>query len=101
MKMTVIERLVTLNLLPAEGSFTNLKLIRVAKEVLSFNEEEHKVLQFKQVENQVTWNTTVVLEKEVKLGEVVSLIIVEALKKLDSEGKLKEEHVSLYEKFIE
>ena len=101
MKLNVLERLVTLNLLPAEGSFTNLKLIRVAKEVLSFDEKEHKTLQFTQVGDQMTWNTAVIIEKEIELGEVVSLIIVEALKKLDSEGKLKEEHISLYEKFIE
>ena len=100
MKMTVMERLVTMNLLPAEGSFTNLKLVRVAKEVLTFSEEEHKTLQFKQIGDQMTWNQTVVIEKEVEIGEVVSLIIVEALKKLDSEGKLKDEHISLYEKFV-
>lgn len=100
MKLSVIERMVALNLLPTEGSFTNLKLIRVAKETLSFNEEENKTLQFSQTGDRVTWNQTVVVEKEVEIGEVVSLIIVEALKKLDSEGKLKEEHISLYEKFI-
>lgn len=100
MKLSVLDRLVASNLLPTEGSFTNLKLIRVAKETLSFNEKENKLLQFKQTGDQVVWNQTVVVEKEVEIGEVVSLIIMEALKKLDSEGKLKEEHISLYEKFI-
>lgn len=100
MKLSVLDRLVALNLLPTEGSFTNLKLIRVAKETLSFNEEENKTLQFKQTGDQMIWNQTVVVEKEIELGEVVSLIIVEALKKLDSEGKLRDEHISLYEKFI-
>jgi hypothetical protein len=100
MKLDVMERLVALNFLPKEGTFTNLKLIRVAREELSFNEEEHKALQFKQTGDQLNWNQGVKIFKEVDIGEVVSIMLADALKSLNAGGKLKEEHFSLYEKMI-
>jgi hypothetical protein len=133
MKLSVLERLILLNLLPVEGSFTNLKLLRIARENLSFNEEENKALAFRQEGSQMVWNDfatfnkstgellegtpalveramnknpesferrTVVGEKEVEIGEVVTKMVVEELKKLNREEKLKNEHMSLYEKFI-
>jgi len=35
------------------------------------------------------------------LGEVVTTMIVDALKKLNDGNKLTENHISLYEKFVE
>jgi len=101
MKLDVMERLSALNLLPKEGTFINLKLIRVAREELSFNEEEHKALQFQQNGGQLQWKQDVNILKEINIGEVVSLMLTDALKKLDTDGKVKEEHFSLYEKMIE
>jgi len=133
MKLTVLERLLLLNILPAEGSYTNLKLLREAKENLSFTEEENRELGFRQQADQIIWNefqtinkatgkkvegdpalvskminknpdtfdkVSVVGEKEIDIGEVVTQIIVKELKKLNDGEKLKNEHVSLYEKFI-
>lgn len=100
MKLDVLERLIALNLLPKEGTFTNLKLIRVAREELSFNEEEHKALQFQQNGELLQWKQDVKIFKEVNIGEVVSIMLTDALKSLNAGGKLKEEHFSLYEKMI-
>jgi len=100
-KLNVLERLMALNLLPKEGTFTNLKLIRVAREELSFNEAENKALNFQQVGDQLKWTQAADTFMEINLGQVVTLVIVDALKKLDTGGKLKDEHVSLYEKFVE
>jgi len=47
-KVDVLERIALLGLLPKEGSFANLKLLRVVKENLSFNESENRALQFRQ-----------------------------------------------------
>lgn len=100
MNLNVLERLLVLNLLPKEGTFTNLKLLRVARENLSFTEEENKALNFKQENDQIVWVNDAVGDKEVEIGEVVTTLIVAELKKLDSEEKLKDEFLSLYEKFI-
>ena len=100
MKFTVLERLLLLGLLPKEGSFTNLKLIRVAREKLSFTEEENKLLNFKQTGDQLIWAEHVVEETEIEIGEVVTKLAVAALKELDSKEKLTEGHISLYDKLI-
>lgn len=101
MELQVGERLVLLSVLPQEGDFTTLKIIRELRESLSFTEEEHKTYNFKQEGNLVIWNKEKDVSKEVKVGEKANDIIVEALKKLNDERKLRDEHFSLYEKFVE
>jgi len=107
MKLNVLERLILLNILPREGNFTNLKILRVAKEALSFTEEENKVLKFRQQDSPdgtkggaMMWEGEAVGEKEIVLGEVVTQLIAKELKRLDGEEKLTDEHFSVYEKFI-
>jgi len=73
MKLSVLERINLLNLLPAKGSYTNLKLLRVAREALSFTDEEHKVLNFRQEgegdKTRTVWNTQHLVDK--KTGKLV------------------------------
>ena len=99
MDLSVVERLVLLSLLPQEGSYINLKLLRTAREELSFSDEEVGILNFVQEGDQVRWNMGPDIMKDVTIGEVVTLMIVDSLKKLDGEGKLKNDHFSLFEKF--
>ena len=101
MELTVLERLVLQGLLPKEGNFTTLKLLRVAREALSFDDLENKRLEFVQDGEQVRWNEGVTIVKNIELGEVMTLEIVATLKKLEGEKKLKDEHFTLYEKFVE
>ena len=101
MKLSVMERLVMLNTLPAEGNFATLKLVRQLREELSFDEEEHKQLNFIQDGEQVHWDESISLVKDCVIGEKMTDLVVEELKKLDMEGKLKDEHFLLYEKFVE
>jgi len=100
MELGVGERLVLLSVIPQEGNFTTLKVIRRLRESLSFSEEEHKQYKFVQQENIVTWDDKVEQVKEIELGEKATDIIVGALKDLDRQKKLKDEHFSLYEKFV-
>jgi len=105
MKFTVFERFVLSSLLPAEESFATLKLVRKAKENLSFNDIENQKLNIKQDGDQVVWDMQAAIEvdanvADVELGDTVSQLIVDVLKKLDEKKKLKDEHFSLYEKFI-
>lgn len=100
-KLTVLERLLALQMLPKEGSYTDLKLIREARESLSFTEEENALLKFRQLEDgRLTWDQSVD-EVEIKLGLVAERKLQDALKKISDEGKLTEEYISLYEKLIE
>jgi hypothetical protein len=100
MKLNVLERLLLLQILPAEGDFVTLKIIKGLKESIALSEADFKEFDIKQEGEQVLWNQEGSKEKEIKIGEKATDVIVEALQKLDSEKKLLETHVSLYEKFI-
>lgn len=104
MKLTVLERVVTQGLLPEKGTFANIKLIRQAKESLSFTEAENKALNFRQEEGgdgkRTIWNPTV-MEVDIELGEVATEMIKKELKSLDSKEELISEQISVYSKFVE
>jgi hypothetical protein len=100
MELSVLERIVLSQILPTEGSFKNLKLIRVMREDLSFNEEENALLEFQETDGRLTWKEGVVGNKDVSFGGVIRALIVDALLDLDKKEELKTEHLTLYEKFI-
>lgn len=137
-KFDVLERILLLGLLPKEGSYTNLKLLRQVREALSFSEAENKALNFRQEQGtggaeMLAWNTVKLINKAtgdlvrgpedvlqrmyaadpgafeksaacppkpVFVGDVVEAIIVKTLGDLDKAGKLTNEHVPLYERFV-
>ncbi len=101
MELGTFDRLILLNILPKEGDFTTLKIIRKLREDLSFSEEEHAALEFKNEGGNVQWKQAGDIPKEVTIGEKATDLIVEVLKKLDKEKKLQESHVSIYERFVE
>ena len=105
MKLSVIERvLLGGKMANYQGNFTNLKLVREGREVLSFNEEEIRELKFVHGDGgQVTWDPMASVKYqavEISLGEAVTKIIKELLTKLNDEAKLTDNHFSLYEKFM-
>ena len=104
MKMSVGDRLVLLSVLPAEGDFTTLKILRKLREELSFSDEEHKLYKFEQLtvdgQTRVKWDNAVEQERDINFGEKATDIIVVSLKKLNDAKKLRDEHFGLYEKFI-
>jgi len=103
MELTVLERLVIQGLLPKEGNYTTLKLLRECREALSFDDLENRRLEFFQDGDQVRWNETAGRDivKNIEFGEVMKLEIIASLKKLEEEKKLRDEHFTIYEKFVE
>jgi len=106
MKLNVIERVLLSNIMfNYKGNFTNLKLVRVGSEALSFNEEENAQLNFTSVGNgNVTWDYTASLlfqDVEIDLSDHIVEIIKAELLKLNKAEQLTEQHFSLYEKFME
>lgn len=105
MKLNVLERLLAMGILPEEGDWITLKVIRRAKMELSFSEEEIKRYKFENIPTEdgkmnTKWDSTVDQETDIKLGSKVISLISEGLEKLNKDKKLKEEHYSLYEKFV-
>ena len=102
MQLTVQDRFALLNLLPTQGDFSTLKVIRELRESLSFSDEEHEILKFQVREgDQVTWEGDADPLKEFDFGWKQLEIIRDALKRADKDKKLKLEQVTIYERFME
>uniref|UniRef100_A0A6M3XX02 Uncharacterized protein n=1 Tax=viral metagenome TaxID=1070528 RepID=A0A6M3XX02_9ZZZZ len=103
-KLNLFERLVCMALLPAEGSFATLKIVRELQMELAPTEEEYKLAGLKDdlltggINAELGWDK--VEDKEIVFGDIAKAIIVSALKKLDEAEKLTQQHFSLYEKFV-
>ena len=105
MFLSVKERLMLLSIVPAQGDFLTLKIVRKLREELSFSEEEHSLLQFRQdqASGMTRWSDTgeKQIVKDVQIGEKAIDIIADGLKKLNDEKKLTMDTMELYEKFVE
>ena len=129
MNLTVLERLTLQGILPQEGDFIVLKLVRKLRESLSFTEKEITDIDFKhhwrcpscsKVElspfevkcpdckiymiptGQISWDEEKAqnMIKDVHMGDNMHALCATTLKKLSDSQKLTERHISLYEKFI-
>jgi len=100
MKLNVLERLTLLGILPKEGNFVTLKVLKSLKDNLGLSEEELKKFEVTQDGERIAWNEKGNEETEIEIGEKATDIIVEALKNLDKDKKLVEQHFSIYEKFV-
>lgn len=103
MEFTVKERMVLLYILPKEGDYKTLKILRVLREELSFSEEENKKLNFRQEDNRILWSEEGekgIGAKNIAVGETAKNIIVEKFNELDKNKKLNEDNLPLYEKFM-
>lgn len=101
MLLNVKQRLLLLNILPNEGNYDTLKIVRDQQDALSFTEEEYKGLQIKRDGDRYTWDEANDPLVDIPIGEVAVSIIRRALRLLDEEGLLKVEFLPLYEHFVE
>jgi len=105
-KLTVVERIALLNILPFEGNVVTLKIIRDLQSNLSFSEEEMKRFKMKNIRRPdgstfAVWDSDLAEEtKEIEIGDVANDMIVEQLKALEARKKLRMEMLTLYEKFV-
>jgi len=99
-KLNIVERLGILSILPKEGNYVTLRIIRELQNNLSFTEKEIKDWEIKAEGQKISWNPDKVSSIEIEIGDKASEIIREALKTLDKQNKLTQELFSLYEKFV-
>lgn len=98
MDLTVLERLVLLGLMPAEGDLTTLRIVRELREALSFDEDEHVQYGLRQEDGRVVWTddgSTAAIE----IGARARRVIEDRLNELNNDGKLTEQHLSVCDKF--
>ncbi len=104
-KLTVRNRFDLQSVIPKEGDLTAMKMIREVREDLSFSQEEHDQFEIKIFPNGgVSWNATKAEEvdnKEVTIPQTIVELIQKALEKLNVDKRIQDEHIDLYDMFIE
>jgi hypothetical protein len=98
-KLNVGERLIILQILPKEGNFATLRLIRELNGKVGFSADELIEFEVKQEGDKVSWNAKGIEEIPIDFKEKEIEIIEKELKKLDKESKLEFRHFSIFEKF--
>jgi len=107
MILEVHERIQLLTLIPLEGGYEALKTIRRQREMLSITAEEMKILNFRQEQrpdgsvitrwDQESANKVV---KDIPIDEYMTNLFAKKLADLEKQGKLNEQNMSVYEKFV-
>ena len=106
LKLGLFNRLVALALLPAEGSYATLKIVREMQMELAPSEEENRAAGL--IDDLLTGGVTVdpekgwdkVEDKEIVFGDIAKGLIITALERLNAEEKLTQQHFDLYRWFV-
>jgi len=78
-----------------------LLALRQLKESVVFSEFENSKLDVKIEDGNLFWNKEKEENKDVEISDTMLTVIQNTLKKMDAEGKLTEQMVDTYQKFIE
>jgi hypothetical protein len=103
MNLTVLERLLLLNLIPKEGNVTLLRVLREFQADAGFSSEELEVINFDTdpATGNIRWAPeAATIKKDVKISKAMHAEIVKALARLNEENKLDFQTLELYEKFV-
>ena len=98
--LTVVDRVILLNVLPKEGNMITLLSLRDLKAELVFSEAENEALGVRMEDGNLMWNKDAEQEKAVEINGTMTKIIVEALLDMDKKGKLNEAMIDTCQKFI-
>ena len=98
MKLEINERLILLSL-PIQGTIADIKLVREFKESLSFDEQEQKEIKLRSEGEMMRWDGE--STKDVEAGDRIKEIIEATFERISQRGKFLEEHLPLYERFME
>ena len=102
MQLSVSERLVLLSVLPERGDFTTIRIVHELKSGLSFTETEHAALNFQSTDDGMTvWDSKGDVSETISFGPRAFTMLADALEQLSNDKKLTEEHLSVYEKFLD
>ncbi len=100
MLLSVKERLVLLNILPAQESYENMLIVRDLKGELGFSEADHEEIGLVEKDGDVTWDDEKETSKEVSIGPVAYKLIQQAFRKLDSDKLVSVDLIPFYERFV-
>jgi len=100
LELSIIERIVLMGILPKEGNFKTMRQLRVLREEIGFSDEETARIKLREENGLVRWDPKETADKMVEMGLNMREALNGILVKLDKEGKLLENMVTLYEKIV-
>jgi hypothetical protein len=98
MILSIVDRIVLLNILPKEGNHITLRIVSDLRSRLSFSEEELAKAEFIVSESGTKWKHDI--ESEIEIGPKAFSLIFNSLESLNRQGKLTLEHLPLYDRFV-
>jgi hypothetical protein len=103
MKLNMLERIMGMSVISEykEGNFITFKTIANLKSKLLVTEGEEKEFELRIEDNRYLWNAKGQESIEIELTDGEKKLIKDQLMKFDKDNKLTEQHLSLYEKFVE
>lgn len=102
MKLTVLERLVLLNILPPTGTVTTIRIVNDLRGALSFSEAEHKKLKFFTGDDGNTrWEAKGIKDKDIDIGPKAHVLVQESLQKMSEEEQLTTDLLPVWDKFMD
>ena len=100
-KLSVLERIGLLNILPTEENYLTYKLVRDLKTELSFSDKDFKELKIITTQDQkVRWDEKADKGKSVEVPDVIVALVKVKLESLEKEKKINDQNAPLYEKFV-
>lgn len=97
----MLDRINVLSILPKENNYVTLKLVRDLVSLVGIKDKEFKEFEIATLENGgVKWNDKGNKLKEFEIGEKATDLIVEGLKKLNTDKKLTQQYFDTYGKFV-
>jgi len=100
MKLTIMERLTALALLPDKGNLAQMRLTQDLTGKLGLSADEWTEYGVTQEGDQVRWRMDIPQEKEIDLRPAEIVLLSDALKAADKEKQLTAQHISLYDKIV-
>ena len=102
MKFSIHERLILLELLPQESTYSGIMEIQRLGLLVSITGEEAEILEVKHVDGQIQWNADKALTMivDIPIGEWLMNELRLILREKSRAGKLLPTEASLFEKFI-
>jgi len=99
MLLSILDRLMVLNLLPKKGDVTTLRVIGEVQESVGFTNDEYDKLNFTHTDKGTNWENTVE-PKEIQLGSAAAGLLRKALKTKDDAKELTLDELPFYDRIM-
>lgn len=99
--LNVVERLSLLNSVPAKGTMRDMKVAQALKKKVGFTDIEMQKFGISQVGEQISWFPEANRDVDIDFTVEEAGVVVKRLKELDTLGEIKDEHITIWDKFVQ